>query len=280
MKKMILAVIGGMMLTATPAMAEHKLLVTDVLDPLQVEAQAKFEYSNTSFEYKVPYFGSRAVERRVEAVESQYSVGVGLGHGIEVTASIPYLIKEWAHTESSFTRNGGAEEDASGFGDFAVQAKFRVLGGEKDRVTVVSGVGVKFDSGSDEVGTHTTDVSPFIAGSVNLPNHHTPYAIYRATIRNHEAPDTHTVSVGLEKEFNHVVTLDAKIDSNFNTATSYTKAFEDFSFELTSYIQVAHNFYLLPTASYVVSTDAKSKDVPVRGSFDGFRGGLSLYYLF
>ncbi|ACH39158.1 hypothetical protein Gbem_2145 [Citrifermentans bemidjiense Bem] len=277
MKKMILAVVGGVLLTSTAARAEHKLLITDVLDKKQVEAQALFEYSHTSGKLSTPAESGKATSN---ATESVYSLGVGLGSGLEVSASIPYVFSERA--KAQFDGFEPEYEKRDGFGDFAVEAKYRLLGGEEKPCTVVTGLGVKFDTaGGNNAGSGTTDVSPFIAASANLGHHNIPYAVYRATIRNHDAQDTHTVSLGLEKELSHEVTLDAKIDANFNTSTREVTANENFTFEVASYIQLAHNFYLLPSVAYVVETDSTLKALDVRAtSVDGFKGAVSLYYLF
>ncbi|TSK05133.1 MAG: transporter [Geobacter sp.] len=277
MKKMITAVLGGVLLTAATAHAEHKLLVTEVLDKSQVEAQAQFEYAHASGDVKGAFESGKIFTNTTESI---YSLGVGLGHGLEVSASMPYVFSERMKVQVE-----GLEpeyEKRDGFGDFALQAKYRLLGGEEHPFTVVAGLGLKFDTaGNDDAGTGTTDVSPFIAASTNLGDHNTPYAIYRATIRNHGEQDTHTISLGLEKEINHTVTLDAKIDANFNTSTRELAANEEFNFELASYIQMAHNLYLLPSVSYVIATDQKEKELDIRlESVDGYRAGLSLYYLF
>lgn len=278
MKKMALAALG-LLLTATSAHAEHKLLVTDVLEPKQVEAQALFEYMHSSENLSNPILGQG--KAYFNSTESLYSLGVGLGHGLEMTAFLPYVFSEREKVQFGEEVEHGKRD---GVGDFAIEAKYRLLGGEEAPFTVVTGLDVKFDtagSGADDVGTGTTTFSPFVAASANLQHHHIPYAMYRASIPNHGAPDVHTVSVGLEKEINHTLTLDARIDANFVTASSRNTAYETFVFELTPYIQVAHNFYLLPTAAYLKSTDSRSKIGDTRvTSADGFRAGASLYYLF
>ncbi len=268
----------GMLLTATAAQAEHKLLFTNVLEQKQIEGQATFEYSHSRGNIASPVDGPGL--RTTNAVESFYSLGVGLGHGLEITASIPFVFSERAKTE--FAGVEPEYEKRDGFGDAALEAKYRLLGGEEEPFTLVTGLGLKFDSARrKDAGTGTTDVSPFIAASANLGHHYIPYAIYRATLRNHDVQDTHTLSLGVEKELNPTVTLDAKIAADFNTAASDITANEDFSFELTSYIQVAHNFYLLPSAAYTLATNATDKAADLRlGPADGFRGGLSLYYLY
>ncbi|GFO57874.1 hypothetical protein GMST_01990 [Geomonas silvestris] len=278
MKKVVMAAMG-LLMTATAAQAEHKLLVTDVLEPKQVEMQALYEYSSIEGNLHDPVEGNGKIKSH--ASEANLSVGIGLLHGLEVTASVPYLFNE--RTSASFASGAADTEKRDGIGDFALEGKYRLLGGEEAPVTVVTGLGLKFDTaGTRNGGTGSTDVSPFIAASMNLPRHHTPYAIYRANLRSGEAnPDTHTLSLGLEKEVNHTFTLDAKIDANFNTATSHVSSNQDFVFELSSYIQVAHNFYVLPNVAYLTATDQTLKvtDTRVTGQ-DGYRVGASLYYLF
>ncbi len=277
MKKVLVAMIG-MLLMATAAHAEHKLLITDVLEQKQVEGQARFEYGHTRGNISSPVDGGGVLI--TNRTESAYSLGVGLGHGLEMTASIPFVFNEQAKAE--FAGLGPEYEKRDGFGDFALEAKYRLLGGEEKPFTLVTGLGLKFDTARrQDAGTGTTDVSPFVAASMNLGHHYIPYAVYRATLRNNDAQDTHTLSLGLEKELNHTVTLDAKIDANFNTAARDITANEDFSFEVASYIQVAHNLYLLPSVAYTVATNATFKANELRlGPADGFRGGLSLYFLY
>ncbi|GFO56107.1 hypothetical protein GMSM_31140 [Geomonas sp. Red276] len=278
MKKIFLAVFGLVMMTATAARAEHKLLVTDILDPKQVEAQATLEYTHAAGNLGSPADGTGKVY--YNTTESLYSVGVGIIPGFEMTASIPYLFNERAKVEMP-----GLDpelEQRDGFGDFALQGKFHLLGGEEERYAVVGGLGLKFDTaGKGSGGTGTTDVSPFVAASYKLNRHHTPYAIYRATIRNNGEQDTHTLTLGVEKEINETFTLDAKFDANFNTATSKVTANEDFDIEAAPYIQVAHNFYLIPSVAYVWSTDVSDKETGAKvKDVDGVRLGFSLYYLF
>ncbi|MBJ6725272.1 transporter family protein [Geomesophilobacter sediminis] len=276
MKKMILAAVG-VMLAATPALAEHKLLVTDVLDPKQVEAQAKFEHTYLSGSLSNP-----SGTTSVRATESLYSVGVGLLPGLEMTAFIPYVFNE--REKAQFTGFDPEVDKKDGFGDFALEAKYRLLGGEHEPFTVVAGLDLKFDTAGNkngDAGTGTTDFAPFIAASANLGHHTIPYAIYQATLRNHDTRDTHTISLGLEKELNETFTLDGRFDANFNTSDDTVTANERYVFELASYIQVAHNLYVLPAAAYIKESDSTLKATNTKiGSVDGYRVGASLYYLY
>ena len=120
MKKMMMAVLGGILMTSATAHAEHKLLVTDVLDQKQVEAQAQFEYTHASGDVSVAGESGKAT---YNTTESLYSLGVGLGRGLEVSASIPYVFSERGKVQM----NGFEPEydKRDGFGDFALGAKYR-----------------------------------------------------------------------------------------------------------------------------------------------------------
>ena len=83
MRKTIAGLMGCLLLTATAARAEHKLLITDVLDAKELEAQATFEYVRQQASFDAVESG-RMIRN---STESRYSLGVGLGHGLEVTAS-------------------------------------------------------------------------------------------------------------------------------------------------------------------------------------------------
>ena len=276
MKKTIIAV-AGVMLAATAAQAEHKLLITDVLNQKQVEAQARFEYAHGSRNFTEA--GEKG-KQTVNVAETNFSVGAGLGYGLEITASLPYVISEREKEEIAGASIYPPKVD--GFGDLSVEAKYLALGGEGKPLNLVVGLGAKFDTARrKDAGTGTSDISPFVAASYNLGHHYVPYAGYRATLRNHDAEDTHTLTVGLEKEINHTFTLDAKIDANFNTATDVTRANQDYLFELGSYIQVAHNLYILPAVAYVHTSGVADKagDVNVNAG-DGIKAGVALYYLF
>lgn len=277
MKKSVVALVG-ILLSATAAQAEHKLLVTDILEPKQVEAQAKFEYARLKGDLNSPTEGDGKITSY--ALESNFSLGVGLLKGWEVTASVPYLLSE--REKAQFNGAEARYGKRDGVGDFALETKYRVWGGEQVPWAMVAGLGLKFDTaGANNAGTGTTEVSPFLAASHRLDHEHTPYAVYRVTVRNHGENDTHTLTLGLEKELNHTVTLDAKVDANFNTSSDKRSRNQDFLFELSSYIQVAHNLYLLPSVSYALANSYTEKADEVRvSSLDGFRGGVSLYYLY
>ncbi len=277
-KKIVIAMALSLLTVATSARAEHKLLITDVLDQKQIEAQASLEYSHVSGNFDVkPFPFTGKVTRNV--TDSNYSLGVGLGYGLEISASIPFVVSERAKTELA----GESEYDKrDGFGDVTVGAKYRIFGEERMPFTLVAGVDVKFDSARlKDAGTGTFDVSPYIAASKKLAHHAIPYVGYRAVVRNHGAADSHILTLGLEKEYSETVTLDIRGDASFNTATDIGTSSQNYSAEAATYVQVYHNLYLIPSVALLVESpaDLKVADIHV-GTAVGIRGGLSLYYLY
>ena len=130
-------------------------------------------------------------------------------------------------------------------------------------------------------GTQTTTVSPYLAASKKLGHHLIPYAAYRAVISNNDGADSHIATLGAEMELNETVTLDAKFDADFTRSTKTVNSFETYSFELASYLQLCHNFYLIPSVAVATgsSFDSKVAAVHFESPF-AIRGGMALSYLF
>lgn len=282
MQKSIAGMIVCILMTATAARAEHKLLITDVLDAKQVEAQASFEYVRLQQSFDSRFGNGRAV---VNSTESRYSLGAGVGYGLEVTASIPYVFSERTSLRSDADA-GILPEKRDGFGDFSFGAKYSLLDEKKNApVSLVAGLNVKFDTagGANNPGTKTTDVNPILAVSKKL-GHHTPYASYQAVISNHGHADEHILSVGVERELNETVTFDARVDAAFATATDTLSSSESYDLELASYLQLLHNFYLIPSVAVATGSTSHNKGSNLFdmhfGSPFGVKAGLSLYYLF
>ena len=281
MRKTIAGLMGCLLLTATAARAEHKLLITDVLDAKQIEGQATFEYARTQQSFDAAFIGGgRGI---TNTTESRYSLGAGLGYGLEVTASIPYVFSESTKVEFNNPFLVAEPEKKDGFGDFSFGAKYSLLDEKSAPVALVVGTDIKFDTagGKNNPGTQTTDVSPYLAVSKKLGHHATPYAAYRATISNHGQPDTHLLSLGSENELNETVTIDVRFDAAFTTASNELSSFETYSLELASYLQLFHNFYLIPSVAVATGSGPHSKVSDVDfGSPFGVKTGAALYYLF
>jgi hypothetical protein len=278
-KKIVTVMVLTLLTAATTARAEHKLLITDVLDQKQIEAQASLEYSHISGDFDLKGFPFDSGKVTSNVTESRYSLGVGLGYGLEMSASIPFVVSERAKAELA----GESEyEKRDGFGDVTVGAKYRIFDEERLPFTLVAGVDLKFDSARrKDAGTGTFDVSPYLAASKKLTHHATPYLGYRAVVRNHDAADSHILTLGLEQEFSEMMTLDVRGDASFNTATDFATSSQNYSVEAAAYVQVYHNLYLIPSVALLAISpaDIKGADIHVATAV-GVRGGLSLYYLY
>lgn len=287
MKKMVLSVLFMLVVAVPAARAEHKLLITDVLEEKQLEGEATFEYLHQRGDLQ-DRVASANGKRFVNVLESNYSLGVGLGHGLEVTASIPYTLME--RTKAEFPGLEPEYEKRDGVGDFAFGGKYLLLGGEHERFALVTGLDLKFDTaGGNNAGTRSTDVSPYLAASTVIGEHVKPYAAYRATLRSGGLQDTHTLTLGAEAELNETVTLDLKFDAAFNTGADRNLSFsglpvngyQEYNVELGSYLQLVHNLYLIPTVRVILTSANDTKDEALHfASATGVGGGLSLYYLY
>ena|SRR6185369_2322762 len=279
MKKCIAVMVSALVLASTAAQAEHKLLVTDVLGARQFEAQATMEYFRTQGSFDTATIGGRSVRN---ITESRYSVGAGLGHGLEVNASLPYVHAE--NTKVQF--NGSAfpsdYDNRSGYGDLSLGAKYALIPEHSGPVALTAGLDLKLDSARRrDAGTGTTDISPFLAVSKDLGHHTTHYASYRTVFRNHDNGDQHILTLGVEKQFNEIFTLDVSVDADFVTASKRFSSAEVYEVEVGGYIQIARNLYVLPAVLAGVGSHAHNKGTIVTyGSPFVAGGAVSLYYLF
>src|SRR5689334_8271708 len=82
--KRIVAVLLGVLLTATTVRAEHKLLITDVLEAKQIEVEAGYQYTKVNGKLN-------GLSTNSTTSSSPFSLGVGLGYGLEVEAASAYL---------------------------------------------------------------------------------------------------------------------------------------------------------------------------------------------
>lgn len=282
MKKQIFSgFLACFVLLAVNARAEHKLLVTEVLDAGQVEAQATYEIVHAETDFDVPAFAESG-ELKLNLQESRYSLGVGLGHKLELSASIPYVISEKA--KLSFDAMAPESEEADGFGDLTLGAKYRIFEEEHLPFTLAIGVDVKLDTASEgDVGTGTTDVSPYLALSKEVAEHVEGYAVYRATLVDSGGSDEHALALGVEAELNEALTLDAALQFGYNTSDDETDSFETYGLELAAYLQVAHNLYLIPAFGIERATAFDMHFGTEVVNFDptmSYRGALSVYFLY
>lgn len=272
MQKVLIFMLCSLLMVIGTAHAEHKLLITDVLDKKQMEAEVSLFYSHSSFDVDDFFSSGKAKE---DAFGSRYSFGVGLGNGIEVNASIPFLFSDKMKT--SFTTRHG-----DGFGDLSIGAKYRILDEETKPVTAVAGLDLKLDTaGNDVAGSGTTDVNLMLAISKKMGDDLRPYASYQGTFRNHNAANTHALIAGAEKGVTKDVTLLGELAAFYNTSSSRVTDNVVFGASVSSYLQVRNNLYVIPAVSATYSTSSSSKESGARfGSGNSVSGTVSLYYLF
>jgi len=279
-KKLIVGVLLGMLAISANAAAEQKLLVTEMLDRGEIEAAARLEYLHEAADFDL---GAESGELSVNSWESTLFFGVGLGHDLELGASLPYLLRERERIDF----DGAAESESErrdGFGDLTLGAKYRLLEDEHTHLAVVAGLDVKLDTASEENGgTGTTDVSPYLAVSGVSGEHYKPYAIYRATFRNHDESDEHSLTAGVEAELSEKLTLDAALKATHNTSNDLFDSYQTYGAEIAGYIEVGHNLYLIPAVGLERSTSIDGRDGAEPLDLDpvtAFVGGLTLYVLY
>lgn len=273
------------LLIAISAQAEHKLLITDTLDARQSEAALNFNYAHSSYELPRAAYMSEGSTSRI-AYSSLVSLGLGLGYGLQLTASIPYVFYDKTRsTQDNMLIPGDSgrySKEHSGFGDATIGAKYRIWGNEKQTWALTTGLDLKLDSAdSHYVGSGTTDISPFIATSTVVNTNLRPYGWYRAVIRDHSRGESHLIGIGAEYELNRTLTLKPSFSMELNISSNTFKPYGTYHADLTSYLQLHRNLYLLPalTLAYSPLIDLKQykeryQDLTTRSI------SLALYYYF
>lgn len=279
MKKCLTAMALGLLVCATAAHAEQKLLVTEILDPGQMEAEASFEAGHSEADFTL---GAETGTLKISSQETRFSLGVGVIDGLEVSASLPYVLNE--KEKESLATGESASSDREGFGDLTLGAKYRLVEQGEQPYSLVVGLDVKFDTASEaRGGTGSNDVSPYLAISSRQGEHCTPYAAYRATLADQGESDEHALTFGVESELSEKVTLDMLVTGSLHTATDVTESFESYGAEVAAYLDVAPNLYLIPSVGVERSTSVDGKGGAADLSVDAatsYLAGLSIYYLY
>lgn len=248
-----------MLLSALPAHADHRLLVTDVLDAGQFQAEADFAYTHSSNDFdsnvyvmdikngvltptilKVPGTETR------NTFGSTYSLGAGLGHGFQVNVSIPYKFVDDINNSNSPGNEYRNPRDFwrpdshwDGFGDVTTGLKYRIFAEEKLPLVVTAGLDVKFNTagtigdinrvvGMDYFLSGSTDISPCLAVSTAIGSDIKPYASYRATLRNNGNNDSHALSIGTQYEVSPSVTLNPSFSATLQTDSSVFHSYQSY----------------------------------------------------
>lgn len=269
----------SLLMAAASAHAEHKLLVTDLLDVGQVEAEAGFSYTHGSHKYDLTA-GGVGVKHTADSFESGYSLGVGVGHDLQFSANVPYVFRQDDRYEAN---QSVAHHKRDGWRDVACSVKYRLIGDEKKSFTVVTGLSVKLDTAkTSEFGSGSINYNPFIAASTVIDNGATrPFVEYSATLRKDRLADTHAIVLGAEYEVNKAITLRPQFEFELNTNSDNVTDNELCKLSLESYVQVSKNLYVLPHLNVGYGSPYKSRSGGLDvGTTIGYGGGVGLYYLF
>jgi hypothetical protein len=283
MKKMIVGIVIAIVMMWLPCQAEEKLFVTDILSQREMEARVSFLYLRDSTDFVLRSPSYLSANQKNEFFQSKYYLGVGLGHGLEVAASIPYVFFD--NLRNRFYKYPDPETRhyrSDGFGDVELGAKYLVFSEDDKPFTLVACLETKFQTASeDDGGTGSTDISPLVAASITVAQGVRPYVLYSFTERNHGEKDTHSIRLGFEKELDERIGLDAYWEGSFHTSSDLVTSYNTYYFRAESYIRVYGDLYVLPGVGVAVNSCADRKDMDLH--FDSTRGMvlmLSFYRLF
>lgn len=248
MKKLAVLLGAALLSAASTASAEHKLLITDVLDPGKADFTVAFDY----FRMNEP--------RSVNLSELNFTVGGGIAKNLEVSVNLPYVANLKVDSFDS----------ANGWGDITVAAKYRIL--NESPITFTTGLAVTFDTGSRQVTNGDTQYSPLFAVSKNVGQGLKPYGAYLPIFRGDDQTDTHTIRLGLEAALSKTATIDVRLDNTYyaGTGADDTRAS---SIDVAAYLEMGSNFYFIPRAGFAY----------ISNEFDeatALNLGASLYYMF
>ena len=259
MRQIVATIAIAVMMVPHISLAEERLFITDVLDKKQVEAGITCGYRHYSHEISSesePLNGDRSID----ATYSGFSLNVGLGHGFEVGAWIPYVFSEETKVEFPTVPNRTYRFSADGFGDILLRGKYVIFDESDKPFSLVAGLDLKPDTASEEeVGTGTTNVMYSIAASTTFADDFRPFARYRFVARNHGAGDTHAFNLGAEKELSDGVAIEAYVDAGLHTSSGSFDKSETYEFVVDSYIRIHQNFYAVPAAVYGIGTPTDEK---------------------
>lgn len=263
MKKTVVMAALLTLVTATGALAEHRLLVTSVPEKGQAEARLDVAYSKAD--------GDGFEDEKSGAVAT---VGYGVTDSLKLSASLPYTFVQ---------HEDGVKKD--GFGDITLGARYALS--KKVKLPLDAAIGIDWKTttasdGEEDMGSKKNNYAPYLAVSKNL---HTviPYLKYQPEFiaKKHHGQTVHNLTAGAEIEFGHHYTLDVAVKASANGRSEGVKSSNDVEFEVAPYIEVAKNLYILPKVAYKVIGDRSEYDgTPVFKNADEYSLALGAYYLF
>ncbi|MSM41555.1 MAG: hypothetical protein GJT30_18220 [Geobacter sp.] len=280
--KKSLVMLSALVFMSAPAYAEQKLLITDVLDLGQSEVSTAISYNYSSYDFSDNAKIYPSGTARINTTSASCSAATGLGHGLQISASIPYLLSQNSSYKFETTPASSVSSKRDGLGDLTVGARYRMVDEETAPVTLVTGLDLKFDmEDSDHGGTGTTNVSPYLALSSKASPNTRVYAYYAAVLRNHGASDTHAIMAGVEQGITNRVTAVVEAGVNFLTNNDHLKNTDEYGINLATYLQMYGNLYLIPSIGVSVAGSFDRKDSTTHyGPTHSAGGALALYYLF
>lgn len=271
---------------STQAHAEHKLLVTDILDKGQSEISASISYShshgNFTDMHAIDMLGMNPRGTvKSDTTVSTVSAAVGLGPGIQFSASIPYVSYRTTYTLDTFPQDSTVSK-REGLGDPKIGVRGLVFAEKTAPVTLVAGLDLKLDwQDYGHGGTGTTNIAPYVALSKKVTPEARLYAAYAPVIRNHGASDSHTLFAGIEQTVSQRVTVVAEGAFTFWNNGDYADDTNAFGAALAAYFQLHGNLYLIPSFGASMMDSYDTKDARFHyGKTSTLGGAMELYYLF
>jgi hypothetical protein len=271
-----------LLLISTQAHAEHKLLVTDILDKGQSEISANYSYNHAKNNYSDKLAIYPSGTRKLDFTSSTLSTAIGLGSGIQISASIPYNISQKATYTLETSPPVSSVSKREGLGDLEIGVRGLIVEEKTSPVTLVVGLDVKLDMREpSHGGTGTTNIAPYIALSRRVASETRLFAAYAAVLRNHSATDSHTLLAGTEQIVSRRVTVVAEGGLTFWNNGERTDNTKEFGGALAAYLQLYGNTYLIPSlrASMLDGFDWKDSRVHY-GNTRELGGTIKLYHLF
>lgn len=281
MKKHIV-ILALLTLISAPAYAEHKLLITDVLDKGQSEVSASFSYSHAQNNYsdKLAIYPSGTAKS--DFTSSTLSTAIGLGPGIQFSATIPYIISHKTTYTFETSPQVSSVSKREGLGDLEIGVKGLIVGEETSPATLVVGLDLKLDmQDPDHGGTGTTNIAPYVALSRKVASETRLYVAYAPVMRNHGAADSHTLMAGVEQIVSRRVTAVAEGGLTFWNNSERIGDTKEFGAALAAYLQLYGNLYLVPSLRVGVLNSFDWKNSRTHfGNTRELGGTMKLYYLF
>lgn len=130
MLRILIFLLCVLSITATAAHSEHKLLITDVLDRGQFEVKADVNYVYSSYDFTVKGLQSNIFGMAIpidipgtqtrNTFSSAYSIGAGIGYGLQLSAAIPYVFLDNIKSDYNTSPPTANYTKKDGLGDICV----------------------------------------------------------------------------------------------------------------------------------------------------------------